>query len=247
MFRNPIPTSSPAWSLAATVLGAATPAATNAAAIAIQPQSEAESRDTKLYASVPTGNFSSNLNVVSQDITDFRALVQFDLAPLALLGADGIASATIRLYATGLNTTGLSTAATVPVTLSPILHPWRENATDPGADPLATWDAFYGGNPTLGVGAVAATQSVTGPGFFDWDVTALLKSWRDGTLANHGVMIQAVGPLGDVGIADVDASGPGFGPALIVTSVPEPSTSAIALAALTIPVRRRRPSANSLR
>ncbi len=240
MLSRPKPPFRPSGCTIAAALAALAPAASFAATVTIQPLSEAASKDTKIYASVAASNFSSNLNAVSPDITDFRSLVQFDLAPLALLGADDIASATIRLYGTGLNTNGLSNAASVPVTLSPILADWRENAADAGAAPLATWDAFFGANASLGVGAVAATQSVTGVGFFDWDVTALVKSWKNGTLGNNGVMIQAVGPLGNVGIADVDGNGAGVGPALIVTTVPEPATAAAVALGLVAFLPRRR-------
>jgi hypothetical protein len=203
----------------------------------IQPQTEAESKDTKIYVSFSTSNFSSNLNVVSADITDFRSLIQFDTSSLAVLGVDEISSAVVRLYSTGLNTTGLSTATSVSITLSPILNPWKENAGDAGSAPLATWDAFFGPAPTLTFGGVASTQTVTGVGYFDLDVTALVKSWVGGTGVNHGLLIEALGPMGDVGIADTDT--PAFAPALLVTTVPEPS-SLLALGAATLFILRRR-------
>ena len=204
----------------------------------IQPQNETESKDTKIYASLPTGNFSSNLNVVSADITDFRSLIQFDTSSLAVLGVNDISSAVVRLYVTGLNTNGLSTATSVNVTLSPIQNPWKETSADSGSAPLATWDAFFGSNPTLSIGSVASSQSVTGVGYFDWDVTALVKDWVGGTKVNHGLLIQAPGPLGDAGIADTDT--PAFAPALIVNAVPEPSSLITLGAATTLLLRRRR-------
>lgn len=209
----------------------------SAATFTIQPQNEAESKDTKIYISVPTSNFSSNLSVVSPDITDFRSLVQFDLSAIAGLGSADITTATLRLYSTGLNTNAMSTATSVPVTVSPILSDWRENSTDPGTAPLATWNAFFGTTPTITAGAVAATQNVTGVGYFDWDITALVQSWKNGAQPNFGVLLQAVGPLGDVGIADTDT--PAFGPALIITSpIPEPSGALLLLGLCPLMLRR---------
>lgn len=211
-----------------------------AAVFTVQPLTEAESKDTKIYVSVPTSNFSSNLTVVSSDITDFRSLVQFDLSAIAGLTAADITTASLRLYVTGLNTNALSTETSATVTVSPILSAWRENASDAGIAPLATWSAFFGTTPTLTFGAVAASQTVTGVGYFDWDITALVKSWKDGTLTNNGMLLQAPGPLGDVGIADTDT--PAFAPALIVTSpIPEPAAAGLGLLSLMgLALRRRR-------
>lgn len=212
-----------------------------AATYTIQPLTEAESKDTKIYVSVPNSNFSSNLSVVSADITDFRSLVQFDLSAIAGLTAADITTASLRLYVTGLNTNALSTATSATVTVSPILNEWRETAADAGIAPLATWNAFFGTTPTLTFGGVAASQTVTGIGYFDWDITTLVKSWKDGTLANNGLFLQAPGPQGDVGIADTDT--PAFAPALIVTSpIPEPATAGLGLVGLLgLALRRRRP------
>ncbi len=223
----------------AAALAVVTAPAAVGAVYSIQPQNEAESKDTKVYASVATSNFSSNLNVVSADITDFRALVQFDLTALAAVAADDIASASVRLYVTGLNLNAQSTSASAQVNLRPITGAWRENAADPGAAPLATWDALFGATPTLAVGAVAASQTVSAVGYYDWDVTALVKAWKNGTQPNDGLLIEAPGPLGDVGIADTDV--PSQGPALIVTTVPEPASGLFGLLACgLLSVRRQR-------
>jgi hypothetical protein len=196
----------------------------NAATFTIQPQSEAESKDTKIYTSVPTSNFSSNLNAVSDDVTAFQGLVAFDTSSLASILAAEIDSAHVRLYVTGLNTTAQTSATSAVVTLSPILDDWRETTASSGVAPLATWSALYGATPTIGVGGALVSQTINGVGFYDFDITSLAKTWVSGGAANYGVLIKAPGPQGDVGIADVDAAGAGFGPALIVKTVPEPST-----------------------
>lgn len=218
---------------------AAQPAA--AASFTVQPLSEAESKDTKVYASVGSSNFSSNLNVVSPDITDFRGLVQFNLSSLAGVNPGDVSNVSLRLYATGLNLNAQSTATSATVSVLALLSDWKETAADAGTAPLATWDNLFGSAPLISVGAVVDTQSITAtPAFYDWNITALAKSWLDGSRGNFGLLIQAPGPLGDVGIADVDSSGAGFGPALIVTTVPEPGAAGLALAGGLLLGRRRR-------
>ena len=154
------------------------------------------------------------------------------------------------LLAAGLGSDGASlarqgagrpaSATSVPVTVSPILGDWRETSADPGTAPLATWSAVFGTTPTISYGAVSATQNAAGVGYFDWDITSLVKSWKDGRQANYGVFLQAPGPLGDVGIADTDT--PAFAPALIISSpVPEPASSGLViLSLLGLALRRRR-------
>jgi MYXO-CTERM domain-containing protein len=213
-----------------------------AAVFTIQPTDEPASKDTKIYASVPTSNFSSNLNVVSADITDFRSMVQFDLTSLLGIDAADITNAVLRLYVTGLNLNAQSTSTSAVVTVSPILSDWKENAADAGSAPLATWSAFFGTAPTITYGSVAATQTLSAIGYYDWDITNLVRSWQDGSQGNFGMLLQAPGPLGDVGIADADSNGAAFAPALIVTSpVPEPGATVLGMASLLgLALRRRR-------
>lgn len=212
-----------------------------AALFTIQPTDEAASKDTKVYASVPNSNFSSNLNVVSADITDFRSMVQFDLSSLLGIDAADITNAVLRLYVTGLNLNAQSTSTSAVVTASPILSGWKENAADAGSAPLATWTAFFGTTPTITYGSVAATQTVSAVGYYDWDITILVRSWQDGSQGNFGLLLQAPGPQGDVGIADADSNGAAFAPALIVTSpVPEPGAAVLGITGLLGLVLRRR-------
>lgn len=143
----------------------------------------------------------------------------------------------MRWYATGLNLNAESTTASAVVTVSPIFPDWKELADDAGSAPIATWSALFGTTPTITFGAVAASQTVTGVGYFDWDITTLVKSWQDGSLANCGLLLQAPNPQGDVGIADTDA--PAFAPALIITyPIPEPS-AAVLLPGLCLVLLRR--------
>lgn len=216
------------------------------AALVIQPLTEATSKETKIYGSVPGSNFSSNLNIVSPDVgAHFLSLVQFDLSSLT---ATQVSSAILSLYATGLGISG-GPAAGGTVTITPILDDWRENAADPGAAPLATYDAFFGVAPTLSLGSPVASANVTGIGFVDWDITSLVQSWADGSLANYGVLIQLSSGGGDIGFADVDSAPAVAGSApkltIVPAAVPEPGTVFAGLACGSVLLARRRRSLRS--
>ncbi len=209
-----------------------------------QPATEAASKDTKIYVSVPTGNFSSNLSVVSQDVgAHFLALVQFDLSAYPFPPAE-ITSAILTLYASGLGVSG-GPAVGGTVTISPILNDWRENAADPGAAPLATYDAFFGTTPTIGVGSSVASQNIAGAGFVNWDITALAAAWADGSQANYGVLIQLSTGGGDVGFADTDSHPGVAGSAPKLSVVPEPSAAALLGGTGLIALFRRRRSSRT--
>lgn len=203
-----------------------------------------QSRDTKIYGSVPMGNFSSNLNISSPDIgAYFLALLQFDLSQLGAVNANDITSAFVTLYVSGLGpTSGSPSAIGGDVTLSEILNPWRETTDEPGAHPLATYDAFFGADPTLAFGSAVATQTITGAGSYTWDVTDTVKSWVDGSLANNGLFIQLATAGGDIGIADVDSAPGVSGSAPKLTVVPEPGSALLlgSAALLLGSIRRRR-------
>ncbi len=208
----------------------------------IQPLTETTSKDAKIYSSVPTSNFTSNLNVTSADIgAHFLSLVQFDLSSLGAINANDITSATFTLYSTGIGASG-GPVAGGDVTISPLLDAWRENSTDAGDAPLATYDAFFGGAPTIHYGNSIATQTVTTTGFVTWDITGLVKSWVNGSQANDGVLVQLATSGGDVGFADVDSS-PGIAgsaPALTVHAVPEPSVVTLGVVGVVGLLSRRR-------
>jgi hypothetical protein len=205
----------------------------------IQPLTEATSKETKIYGSVPTSNFSSNLNVVSQDVgAHFLSLVQFDLSAYPFPPAE-ITNAILTLYATALGASG-GPAAGGTVTISPILDDWRENSADPGVAPLATYDAFFGTTPTIDLGAAVASQSVTGAGFVSWNITSLVQDWANSAQPNFGVLIQLSTGGGDVGFADVDSTTSVSGSAPSLTVVPEPSAAALLGGTALLGLLRRR-------
>lgn len=224
--------------IACAIVGLLCVASSASAQLVFQPTSEATSKDSKLYEHVPTSGLQSDLSVTSPDIgAYFTSILQFDLSTYGPINASLITSAYITLNISGLGISG-GPAVGGTVTMSPILNGWRENATDPGTDPVGSYTAFYGTVPTITYGSAVASQVVTGAGFYSWDITDLVKSWANGTLANNGVMIQLSSLGGDVGISDVDSDGPAKAPSL--TIVPEPGAiSLLGGAGLFFLLRRR--------
>lgn len=209
--------------LACIVTGLLATASVSSAQLVFQPLSEATSKDTKIYSSVPTSNFSSNLSITSPNIgAHFLSLLQFDLSQYGIIPVNQITSAylTLSVYQIGPNG-GIGG----DVTVSPILSGWKENAGDAGGDPLATYDAFFGTIPTITFGAPVATTTVNGVGLYTWDITNTVKAWVSGAQANNGVLIQIATPNGDIGINDVDSGGTAGAPSLTV--VPEPGSVSI--------------------
>ena len=252
MLRNP---SFSFCAVAVAFLFAAAPARAQLT-FTIQPLTEAASKDAKIFTHSPT-NSQSNLNLTSFDTGEhFLSLVQFDLSSLAGISADSILSATFTLYSTGIGPSGVVNPNGGSVTVSPILDAWRENTTDAGTAPVASYAAFFGSldqdtglttDPTLHFGSAVATQTVTTSGFITWDITTLVKAWVSGTQANDGVIVQVPDSNTnvDIGFADVDSNPAiaGSAPSLTVNAVPEPSSivlSVLGLAGFSIGRVRRR-------
>jgi len=172
--------------------------------VAIQPTTEAASKDAKIYQHSPAGNLTSNLSVTSADIGSlFQSLLQFDLdSTFQTLTTAQIKSAKITLYSLGVGTSG-GPPVGGDVTLRTILTPWKETTGDPGTGPLASYNNVVV-TPSIFVGGVAASTNVTTNGFYDWDVTNLVKMWSAGTAFHNGVLISLATGGGDVGLADCD-------------------------------------------
>ncbi|MDB6152378.1 MAG: hypothetical protein JWL90_831 [Chthoniobacteraceae bacterium] len=235
----------PLPSLAACAFAVLLTAASAAAQIIIQPTTEAASKDAKIYSSVPTSNFASNLNVTSLDTgAHFLSLVQFDLSQLGALNADAIVSATFTLYCSGVGVNGAA-ALGGNVTVSPILSAWKENADDttPAGAPLVTYNAFFGATPTISFGSSVASQNVTGAGFYSWDITSTVKAWQSGSLPNNGLFIQLSSTGGDIGFADVDSNPTVAGSAPSLAIVPEPAAASLLFGTGLFLISRRRRTA----
>jgi hypothetical protein len=201
--------------------------ASAATAQIIQPSTEATSKETKAYGHQPSSALNSNIAVTTPAAgAHFVSLVQFDLSSINAANADAIINAYLRLYSPLV-------AAGGTVTISPMLTDWREEDAAPGTAPVATYDALFGFTfegepvaPTLSWGPAIASVEILTSGFYEWDVTNIVKSWYSSSTANYGFMIQATGAGAvNITLADVD-SHPGVAgsaPALVV--VPEPSST----------------------
>jgi hypothetical protein len=215
-------------------------AAVEVRAQVIQPLTEATSKDAKIYVTLGGSSLQSDLSVVSQDTTaHFLSLVQFDLSSVTLTSLQ-ITGATLTLYSTGLGVSGIPTPPPGTVTISPILDDWKELAGDPGSAPLATYNNFFGTTPPLHFGSAVASQTVTGAGFVNWDITNLVKAWKDGSQQNYGVIIQLSSNGGDVGFADTDSTPGVAGSAPKLTIVPEPGSVLLAFTGVGMILFRRK-------
>lgn len=211
----------------------------------IQPTSEAASKDSKIYISVPDSNFQSDLSLISPDITFFSSLLQFDLSSLAAVNSANVVSAYITLYCTGVGISSEGGGGTI--TMAPILGSWREDAGSLGTAPIATYNNVFGNRAgTIPIGSVVASQNVTGEGFYQFDITNLAKSWIANPSSNNGVFFRLSTTEGDVGIADSDSSpdiagsSPSF--TVNVNPVPEPTAGLLlGLSSIGLLARRRRP------
>ncbi len=112
-----------------------------------------------------------------------RGLLQFDLSSLPSGGT--ITSATLAL-----NLEGIGSEAPTSVSVHRVTRAW-----DGGA---ATWSAAGPGTPWTSPGGdfdptPSATSSVDHlqPGTTYWNITALAAGWLDGSLPNHGLLLQS--------------------------------------------------------
>lgn len=78
----------------------------------------------------------------------------------------------------------VTTALSAQVTLHGILNSWDENTV--------TWNNFAGGFGSTSVGDF--TPSV--PGWYVVDVSGLVNSWLDSSLANNGILLKEESPAG---------------------------------------------------
>lgn len=217
---------------------------TKAAVYSIQPD-EAASKDTFAYQFLANSSLEGGFNTilgVSKTSTghDLISLIQFDLSSLAGVAAGNVSSAKLALQSTTNALGGGSPSGKFPV---------KANVFASGADwveATTTWNNL----PTTagGVAASATVNSTTQ--LVEFDVTSLVKSWLDGSLANFGMRLEQDAEVLDtdtgkrVGATFVAASGAAASrPLLEITTVPEPTTGLLAgMAAVGIlgAYRRRR-------
>jgi len=139
-----------------------------AQSIVIQPG--AEGKDTWVY-DVDDFSHGDWGELRTNDIGSFLqyALIEFDLSSLP--PGSVIVSATLGLYRyDGYNTSGLV------LNSHRILDPWTE-------------DVSWTGRPAYDP-AIESTTTVSGNGWYNWDLTNVVQGWVSGAFPNHGVAIH---------------------------------------------------------
>ncbi len=120
---------------------------------------------------------STELNVGATVINFYQTFIMFDISHLPL--ETKITQALMNLYL--LNASQLSVSKVIGA--YPVLQPWLENEITYGNQPL------YEDNPVAE--AVVTNQAGT---FISWDITALVKDWHSGALANYGLALVSTDP-----------------------------------------------------
>jgi hypothetical protein len=125
----------------------------------------------------PDRNYGDSLQLLAGAVkgTTRQSLLRFDLAPVP--AGVVVTAATVTLVQAAGN------PAPVTVRVHDVLAPWAEG--------IVTWNGFGGGfDPAV----VTSFPSRTSPGAVSFDVTGLVKSWLNGSLANDGVLLERTGP-----------------------------------------------------
>ncbi len=171
------------------------------------------------------GGFGGVLaNGVTSTGHDTKSVLKFDLSGISLTSAQ-VTSATLDLYVidTTLTGFGVSASPSEPITIN-------LSALGPGAwdEATATWDTFpasAGQYDSLVIDGYNQTVS--------FDVTALVKDWLDGSLANNGLLLEADAAVGGSPnwVYAVFSSHEGQ-VAPVLNIVPEPTSAALAVGAL---------------
>ena len=201
-------------------------------------------RDTRIQENSPTTNYgmdpTSGIVVIDQTggSLDHRGLVAFDNLP-AITSAE-VGSALLRLTVDQGNGT---------VDTRPLTTPWTEgDGGDGGAGATTgvTWNTTDGTNAwpsgagALGdAGGVTDSQSLSGAGTVDWDVTSAVKGWLDGT-PNHGLLLIESVRAGSSAVFKTREESAQLGPQLVITVIPEPSALILMTAASGLCLVRRR-------
>lgn len=185
----------------------------------LQPPPGTGSRDT--YIEIASGTNSWGIDTVLWlSYQGDLALLWFDLS--AIPAGALITSASLSLYQ--------SSAQSVPAgnTLSVyrVTKNWIEGATNGGTDG-ATWNNAGFGSPWTTPGgdydpvATAVIPADTNNGWKTWDVSTLVSDWKNGTLANQGMLVAPSAGINNMTfVSHDDASQPTRWPELSVSFLP---------------------------
>jgi hypothetical protein len=204
--------------------------------------------DTFGYQFLPTMNLNTSPgfgDVLPAGATttghDTKSVVSFDLSSVGLTGSQ-VQSATLNLFVLDTTTTGFganpSPSSPITVDLAPLSTSFDQTT--------ATWNTITAG----GAGPVETSLEISGINqLVSFDVTSLVKDWLDGA-ANNGVLLTGNAPVGSSPnwvYAVFGSSATQFGPALVITPVPEPATLLLAMVAAPalayVALRRKRNAA----
>ncbi|MDI6603881.1 MAG: DNRLRE domain-containing protein [Thermoanaerobacteraceae bacterium] len=143
--------------------------------IVIQPSA----KDASLESGYPTTNTGSDKNLwIGRYFIGFsgnsvyRALVQFDVSSIP--AGSTVTNAILRLYI------GLVTNSSIAANITPYLVTgvWDENTV--------TWNTA----PAVNMSVFGTISAVTGPGWYEWNITNIVNGWVNGVYANNGVMLR---------------------------------------------------------
>jgi hypothetical protein len=144
--------------------------------------------DTWINSYDPNLNFNGETKLNVQGTEDIKTLVRFDLSSIPT-GAT-ITSATLSLYNYSYN----NAANGGTLSVYRVSKPWIETQ--------ATWNVYATGNNWTAAGMQAGTDYATSPVvsividttpnvWRNFDVTALVQGWVNGTAANHGFVVRS--------------------------------------------------------
>ena len=188
---------------------------------------------------------TSRTGVIGGSTHDTESLLEFSLAslPIGITGSQ-IASALLTLRTADASYYPISHAV-VPTPSAPfVVDVFAAAGAWNNATTYATLPATTTGSP-LAQASLSDTSSVSTGHLVDvtFDITSIVQSWVDGTLTNNGLLLAGDAIVGDGTPAALfmargytDGSTFAFvpqadGPMLVVTTVPEPASAALALLA----------------
>ncbi|MDX1528401.1 MAG: DNRLRE domain-containing protein, partial [Gammaproteobacteria bacterium] len=151
----------------------------------------AAGKDARIYEWKPTWNYgqATDLSVEGWVNSQSHSLIRFDLSGIPA-GAE-ITGAILELY----QNTSSSWGGAVQV--HRLTRDWVEGDVVSGTGNGATWNESEPGIPWTTPGgdfdpaAYAVTTIPAGvQGWFQWDVTDLVKGWHGGAYSNHGLLLK---------------------------------------------------------
>lgn len=102
----------------------------------------------------------------------YRLIIQFDLS--ALPSDIWITSAILRLYI----------VETTDANVSGIFTPYR--VTEPWNELTVTWN----NQPPFDPSVFGGQTAILGPGWYEWDITSLVRAWYMGIYPNYGMLLK---------------------------------------------------------